>query len=209
MRSLLILPLFALAGASRADLLFNGDFSLGNVGFSSDHAYQTDDVNDAGQYAIGTDPQAFNQYFTSFGDHTNGTGTMMVVNAVAGKVWGQSLSLLAGTNYTLSYWARMAYPLTSAQLQTSVGGVDAGAATALETNGSAWQRIDVAFTVPTSGSYELAIRDLEGNVSGNDFALDDLSLSPAPVPEPASVAALGLGSVGLLKRRRRSPLRRR
>lgn len=50
---------------------------------------------------------------------------------------------------------------------------------------------------PTS---QLKIVSNTSQASGNDFGLDNLSV--APVPEPASMAVLGLGALGIIRRRR-------
>ncbi|MGJ8656891.1 MAG: PEP-CTERM sorting domain-containing protein [Akkermansiaceae bacterium] len=45
--------------------------------------------------------------------------------------------------------------------------------------------------------------DATGHNDGNDFALDDASLTAIAVPEPSSVALLGLGGLTLILRRRK------
>ncbi|ODU51419.1 hypothetical protein ABT09_03900 [bacterium SCN 57-13] len=60
-------------------------------------------------------------------------------------------------------------------------------------------------SVWTAGS-SLWIKWTDLNDSGNDHALaiDDVTFTSRanPVPEPASMAALGLGALGLIRRRR-------
>jgi PEP-CTERM motif len=73
----------------------------------------------------------------------------------------------------------------------------------------AWQEWTASLTTgPGDTSIALLIQDLNTNynTAGNDFSLDDLSLSPPPAttPEPASMLLFGTGLLGIafLMRRR-------
>ena len=55
-----------------------------------------------------------------------------------------------------------------------------------------------------STSARISIWNAQTAAGGNDFALDNLSFQTEAVPEPASVAALGIGALGMLRRRRRA-----
>ncbi|HJP82677.1 MAG TPA: PEP-CTERM sorting domain-containing protein [Fimbriimonadaceae bacterium] len=43
----------------------------------------------------------------------------------------------------------------------------------------------------------------DGSFTDNGFEMDNLVVTAAPVPEPASIAALGLGAVALIRKRRK------
>lgn len=90
-------PAFAIA----PNLITNGNFSAGNNDFYSDYEYKTDTQNlyDPFVYGIGEDPYDYHNSWVSFGDHTSGTGMMMIVNASntdpTKVVWGQDITIPA------------------------------------------------------------------------------------------------------------------
>jgi hypothetical protein len=72
-------------------------------------------------------PHDSHSAFTTVGDHTTGSGLMMVVNGstVAGKnVWTGTVAppLSIGTTYQFSAWVMNVYPDSPAILQFSFGG---------------------------------------------------------------------------------------
>ena len=97
---LLTAALAPAAGAVDGNLVSNGDFEAGNTGFSSDYTYVATTGPTALQppsvYAVGTNPSLYHSSWSSFGDHTSGTGKMMIVNGTTSTsepkalVWGQN-----------------------------------------------------------------------------------------------------------------------
>lgn len=61
------------------NLIANPSFSLGNTGFTSSYTYTTN-LWPEGTYYIGANPTTYHSSFASCGDHTTGTGLMMIVN---------------------------------------------------------------------------------------------------------------------------------
>ena len=107
------------------NLLNNGDFESGGngVGFSINSSFYNNisapftGTTFPGNYAITTNPQPMNtNFFISGGDHTTGTGNMLVVDATstggaqrfwrAGNNGGGICGLTVGTTYTFSYWIK-------------------------------------------------------------------------------------------------------
>ena len=197
-------------------MVVNGDFESGNTGFTSDYIYAgtagtpspfTANANtlwDEGTYSVGTDPNLFHDLWASFGDHTTGTGNMLLVNGAASpvNVWTGTLSspLVVGQTYEFSAWVANLYPppvgigttpTAPAQLQFSVDGNTIGSAYTAPGVG-VWSEFTATFV---AGSEPIAVLDLNTVPSGNDFALDDISL--IAVPEPAS-AGLFLAGLGVL-----------
>ena len=114
------------------NLIVNGNFSTGNSGFSSDYQY-LNPTNIAGaeeKYGIATNPSIWLATYTSCGDHTSGSGNMMVINgATSGiaKVWEQTVAVTPNKNYTFSYWVQSVGATNVASLETIINGVSIGA----------------------------------------------------------------------------------
>jgi len=66
------------AGAA-ANLIINGNFSGGNSGFSSGYTYVTS-CGEYGAYMIAHSPFAVCAGWADIGDHTTGTGKMMIID---------------------------------------------------------------------------------------------------------------------------------
>lgn len=99
------------------NLIVNSDFEQGNTGFSSDMQYSPGDLLNPGTYDVLTNPQSANPNYYSCGDHTSGSGNMLVANCPAGpnvKVWCQTVAVTPHTEYYYSFWAARALDATPA-----------------------------------------------------------------------------------------------
>jgi len=216
MKAKIAAVLFALSSfnAAHANIITNGNFEQGNTGwngmgnvdlaarhslYGSDFYFGGGSKAQNGNYAI-----AFNA------GNTLGTG----------QLW-QSFATTAGTTYTLSfdYGTNLALPQT---LNWSVFGLipllafDGGFAT--DVNPSSLLDTYAFNFVANSASTTLLFTDSILNYTlGIDGLLDNISVTaktivvptptpnPAAVPEPGSLALLGLGVLGFgLARRRKS-----
>ncbi|MBC7642292.1 MAG: SprB repeat-containing protein, partial [Flavobacterium sp.] len=166
-------------------LLFNGDFTLGNIGFTSDYLYINPTNTTAAQTAYGvvTNPNSWESTFTTCGDHTTGTGRMMVVDGSTGnagnnKLWSQTIPVNAGQNYTFSYWIQTVALIIPANIETLINGVSIGfqLAPAVITCGS-WTQFTYTWNSGTATSAQIVLYDRVTVGTGNDFALDDLSFT--------------------------------
>jgi hypothetical protein len=213
MRPLLALAAIAALSTSAfaQNLIVNGDFEAGNTGFTSGYANTPVNLG-AGEYSVRTDGSTWNGAFTSFGDHTSGTGNMMVVNgddAIGTPVWGQtSIAVTPNTDYYFSAWITSVFPSSPATLQFSINGSTLGSIIQATSGTPDWLQFYATWNSGSNTSIDLGIVNLNTAAGGNDFALDDLEFSTtAPVsaaPEPGSLALLGLIApvVGFLRRRR-------
>ena len=212
--------LFILAGAARADLLVNGDFSQGNTGFNSQYNYVLGNgtvFTSPGNYGVINNPaSAFTNPYASFGDHTSGSGLMLFADgAGAGtNVWSEIVSVGAG-ECTFTGWIANGNIMLSnpATLTLFVNGSQAGSPFAISQLGGVWQEWAAHLNFQAASSITLSIEDVNPNPFGfgNDYAIDDLSLTTEQVvttPEPSSLLLTGSGLLLLATMFRRKLLDR-
>jgi gliding motility-associated-like protein len=168
------------------DLVANGDFSLGNTLFTSNYIVPTVPgafglLTNPGTYLITTSPNLAHNNFIPFGDHTTGTGNMMVCNgsAVANDiVWSQTISVSPNTNYNFSAWVASVYNTTAgneAQLQFSINGSLLGSTYSAPFIAGVWANFATNWNSGVSTSAVITIVDQNFTAPGaNDFALDDI-----------------------------------
>lgn len=214
-----LLGLLALAiNQASANLVINGDFEAGNTGFTSGYKYVPPDPANPnemwpeGTYTVFDNVNAVHSLWT-YGpamDHTPGAGkNMLIVNGNhLSTVWQGTLStpLTPGT-YKLTAWVANIYPDSPSTLRFSVGGTQVGADFVLGSPG-AWTQFSTTFTVPPISGVP-SFLDLNTIASGNDFAVDDISL--VAVPEPSTLFAgamlllpFGASMIRIMRRNRAS-----
>lgn len=206
----------AMASGAQAAGVVNGDFSAGNTGFTSGYGYLAPagqfTLYPEGYYTVDTNPNNVHNLWSSFGDHTTGSGEMMIVNGAPNAnvtVWDEIVSgLAANTNYFFSAWVASSYPTNPAVLDFSINGSSIGSLTPPTTTGQ-WTQFYVQWNSGANTSADIALVNQNTVRDGNDFALDDIAFgttNPGGVPEPASWSLMigGLGLTGALLRRRRA-----
>ncbi len=173
------------SGAAGAELVVNGDFSAGATGFNSTYTLSTimgqyGLLSDQGQYVVMTDPQVAHIDFVSCGDHTTGTGNMMVVNGaeVPGvEVWCQTVTVQPNTTYSFSAWLMTAFPSSPAVLDFAINGVAIGSPLAANATPCIWEPFAAQWNSGSATTAEICIVNQNTSIFGNDFALDDISFT--------------------------------
>jgi len=212
----------ALSGAAQAaDLVVNGNFEAGNVGFASGYAFGDVHFGGAsGSYNTETSPAAAPGAWgdwMSFGDHTTGAGLMMVLNgpdfATNVPAWSQTFSVVPGADYAFNFWsASLAFAMpVPAQIQAYVNGAPVGSLLTLPTVGGQWVSSGGTWNAGDATRATFTLVDQVGVEQWNDFVLDDISFVGAPgqpIPEPAvwAMMLIGFGAVGAAVRARRRRL---
>jgi gliding motility-associated-like protein len=183
---------------SNTELITNGDFSMGDTGFTSDYIYGTGGgvglLSNEGQYAIANNAGDTHNQFANCSDHTGG-GNMMVVNASgdASNLWCQNITVEVGTNYSFSAWVTSVTSQNPAQLQFSVNGAPLGTPFNASSSTCNWQGFSAEWTSGATTSAEICIVNTNFTPAGNDFALDDISFRKICVTEASvNIAVLQL-----------------
>jgi hypothetical protein len=188
--ALLATCLAAGSGTSQ-NLVINGNFENGNTGYTS--GYTLGDVSNPGFYAIGANPSTAAGAFGDWcncGDHTSGTGKMMIVNGGADAtvpVWEETVTVTPSTEYAFSYWgAEVDHDSSSLpHLAVKINGAVIGSSTLPEyppDKGGQWENYKFTWNSGSSKSADLALYDLNTEASWNDFALDDVGFTAVPAP---------------------------
>ncbi|MCB0764696.1 MAG: gliding motility-associated C-terminal domain-containing protein [Flavobacteriales bacterium] len=166
------------------DLVVNGDFSAGAVGFTS--GYQPGQggsfglLSLEGTYAVAANASATHNNFAGCTDHTGG-GNMLVVNGAQTpgvSVWCQSITVVPGTDYAFNAWLTSVISENPAILQFTINGQVIGQQLEASPVTCTWTQF---FTVWNSGAAttaDICITNQNTQGSGNDFALDDISFTP-------------------------------
>lgn len=214
--------------AAHANLIFNGDFELGNTGFGSDYTLvdpngtspfptppgspangngNPKNMYDEGTYTVtNVQPGAWHALWRNNVDLTDHNWYMLFNGATSSgkKAWTQTIvpALTVGQKYRLSFDVVTAYGNDNApaELQLSIGGDQVASVTA-PLGTEQWKNVFAEF-VFTGANSSANILNVETTATGNDFGIDNISLEA--VPEPATLACLGIGAAALLRRRRKN-----
>lgn len=168
------------------NLVFNGDFTLGDVGFTTDYN-QVDDPSPFGvqsSYNIVQNPNAWFAPFASCGDHTTGDGNMMVFDGSTDptgtiRVWCNEdlINVEPNTDYTFSYYIASVAPENPAIMQVQINGVTLDSTLNAPSITCQWTLHSFSWNSGSSTTAAVCIFNLEFANNGNDFAIDDISLA--------------------------------
>lgn len=188
------------------NLIVNGDFEAGNTGFTSDYSYSPPaSMYDPKTYVIGSNPHNYHSAWASFGDHTTGSGNMMIVNATcctgggAGCtedcsspndiVWQQTVTVKPYTLYVFKYSVALSYVQNPPTLQVSINGKSIGNYTPTANQTGEWEEVSYPWYSGSATSATITLVDLNPKYQGDDYCLDDIQLCPeAPCAEAALLA---------------------
>ncbi|MFY7879670.1 MAG: lamin tail domain-containing protein, partial [Lacibacter sp.] len=168
--------------SNSVDLIFNGNFSLGNLGFYTDYKYYTPANTNGVQRAYGIVTNS-NTWFSGFGSCTGrgGTGNMMVFDGSAfnsgnDKVWCQTVAVKPSQSYTFTYYIQSLVASNLANIEVFINGVKIGTDLAPNTTCS-WLQRSYNWNSGASTLAQICIYDRTVATTGNDFALDDISFT--------------------------------
>lgn len=168
---------------AQKELIFNGDFSLGNKGFVTNYEYSQDLLSPEGYYTITDNPNRIYWLFSPCRDHTTGRGNMMVVNGCTLPnfiVWAQEVKDVKPFNeYYISFWVCSVYEENTAILEVSVNGeVLKPSPIYLPWETCNWINVRYIWNSKENTKAYIKIVDINRVAKGNDFAIDDISMLP-------------------------------
>lgn len=188
------------------NLVPNGDFEAGLTGFTSDYTLASGTPSSlvpGSTYLVGPNPSLYHGGFASYGDHTTGSGKMLIANGSADTsdyVWQTSVSI-AVTQNTLYYfeaWMSSAHASSPAMLSFQLVGDFSNATLGIGTAPSVtgvWTSVSHTWDSGLNTSVMLYLQNANPALGGNDFAVDDIhfgqtsSVTPS-VPDTASILSL-------------------
>ena len=160
------------------NLVTNGDFELGNIGFTSGYTLNNLSLVTEGTYAVVANPNSVHTGFVNCIDHSNPGTMQMVVNGALiadVNVWSETVDVVPGTDYQFTYWVQSVHDGNPSVLQLWVNGKSAGPKyTAIKATCN-W--IQFNYNWSSDANTTKAILSLTNqNIvqDGNDFALDDI-----------------------------------
>jgi hypothetical protein len=203
--TILALTLFA-TGAGAQNLVANPGFEAGNSGFGNDYNLSPGALSPSHSYDLIARPSLACASFADFGDHTTGSGRMLVVHGAAAPLganaaWRQSVAVTANTSYTFGVWYASASPANPPRFQVFVNGVATGAPVQMPAETGSWQSASVHWNSGKATDALLEIRLLGAGADGNVCAFDDASLvrgaGTVPAASPWGVGALTVGLMAI------------
>ena len=162
------------------NLATNGNFSAGNTGFSTQFAYNTT-LNADGTYYVATNAATHHPQFIG-----TGNGQFLMVNAgwqqPGWNFWCQTVPVCPGQTYTLSYRGVSLASQNPPLLTMFVNNEWTYQEHQLGVGQNQWQTYTATWTAPAGvTSAEFCLRISSGWGVGNDFGIDDITISSTVV----------------------------
>lgn len=179
---------FAMAGTyivtgnslSGINMVTNGDFESGNIGFTSDYnlaAQIANGLQPEGAYDVIVSPQSRHGSFEPCADHTSGIGKQMVVNGSPipdAEIWTQTVNVVPGTDYQFTYWVQSVYNSNPSRMQLWVNDNPIGLPYIAIPETCQWKQFNYNWNSGLSTTAKLSLTNQNIIKDGNDFALDDI-----------------------------------
>ncbi len=168
---------------SSTNIVVNGNFAQGNTGFTSEYTYEAaTNALGSGGYFVGSSPSAWNSNMQGCSDHSSNDANMLIANGAttAGvKIWCQTHQVYPNTNYNLSAWFQELHNQNYPILQWNVNGTNVGNATTAFVIPCIFKEAIATWNsgVNTSATFCLIGGNTAAN--GNDFAIDDITITPS------------------------------
>jgi hypothetical protein len=201
----------AISTSASAAIVNNGSFESGLTGWTQTGSGTTPGIGITVLTTGGINT-------TGYGDNVpnyDGTHAAFFVDDNAHEDLFQSVSLVGGTEYSLSFALfatasgaanPFSFTMTNS-LGTNVLALTNGAATNVPVG--VWTGYGYTFTAPTTGPYLLNFDFASGATPSKDVLLDAVSIADVPEPSTWAMLLLGFASIGVMAYRRRGQARLR
>jgi hypothetical protein len=151
------------------------------MGFNSEYVNNQVSIVDEGTYAVVNDAHTVHPNFFCNEDHTSGNGKFMAVNGAGVpnvKVWYLTLdNVEPGVRYEFSTWITSLHETNPATLQFSINGELMGEPFQAYPYTCDWYQFFHIWDSETNDQAIISIVNQNTILSGNDFALDDISFA--------------------------------
>jgi hypothetical protein len=186
--TLLAISGVVLCNPAIAGHVVNGNLESGNTLFSSEYSPTdflcTNGHGGPGTYLLATNPADVNCYgdWASFGDHTSGSGLMMIVDGAPYRdkvIWSETIRVRPNTTYEFRYWTTSVNANGNGAagiLQVYVNGGSVGTRFQMPYAYDGWHLVGVTWDSGSATQATIWLVDLNRSGGWNDFALDDFSL---------------------------------
>ena len=161
-----------------SNLVYNGDFELGNVGFYTDYNYSTATVIPRGAYTIVSDATDANFGFP----HCTNGGLFYVADASANPndiIFKSTVIVEPDTYYELSVESTTVYsisPTDFAQFEYSINSQQIGTIDTIHYLNCIWHKFSGLWYSGQNINAEIKIKNRQTIGWGNDFAIDNIAL---------------------------------
>lgn len=190
------------AGIIGSNLILNGDFQGGTTNtannFTTDYTPGTGGswgtLSNGGTYAISTSPHLTHTNFVVCGDHTTGSGNMLVANGawtLNTIVWSQTVPVNANQDYIFNFWeTNVVNNPNVAQLQLFINNTPVTDIISTSVPSCQWNQISGTWNAGSSTQAVLKIINQSTVASGNDFAIDDVFFAPICLKKDSIIVAV-------------------
>jgi hypothetical protein len=175
-----------------SNLVTNGDFESGNSGFTSDYSNSPGDLWDEGTFDAVSNPVFSHSNFSPCSDASAGSGVMLAVNGSQtedAKIWCQTVAVEADEDYTFSTEITSVHASNVAILQFSINGTDLGTSFIAPTSTCTWNQFCESWNAGVNTSADICIVNKNTASSGNDFALDNISMGKVLAVLPVTLGS--------------------